>query len=198
MCKIDSFALEIFCACRTVNPLNYPAIRLEFKDTFNFCVMIEGHRMIITRPHDFDLSDSFLEYNKDMDILTILLIARSVMGVLDFIWLKYIAKNFYAKELGKLLLEKPNMMAAVVFYVIYVVGIVAFVVAPALSGGSLWSAVGYGALFGFVAYATYDLTNLATVKGFKLKVVLVDMCWGAFITAATAGITYFIISEWIV
>lgn len=132
-----------------------------------------------------------------MDILIRLLISGSVMGFLDFLWLGFIAKGLYASELGKLLLEKPNMLAAAVFYIIYVVGVVTFVISPALSSGSLWSAIGYGALFGLVAYATYDLTNLATIEGFTLKVVLIDLCWGAFITAATSGITYFIISKWI-
>lgn len=132
-----------------------------------------------------------------MDIIVRLLIAGSVMGVLDYFWLGFIAKNLYASELGKLLLEKPNMMAAIAFYLIYVIGVVAFVVNPALANGSLWSALGYGALFGLVAYATYDLTNLATINGFTLKVALIDMCWGAFITAATSGATYFIISKWI-
>ena len=132
-----------------------------------------------------------------MDILIRLLISGSVMGVLDFLWLGFIAKNLYASELGKLLLAKPNMTAAMAFYIIYVIGVVVFVVSPALANGSLWSALGYGALFGLVAYATYDLTNLATVDGFTLKVALIDMCWGAFITAATSGVTYFIISKWI-
>jgi len=132
-----------------------------------------------------------------MSIFFRFVIAGLVMGVLDYVWLGFIAKNLYASELGKLLLAKPNMTAAIAFYVIYVIGVVVFVVSPALANGSLWSAIGYGALFGLVAYATYDLTNLATVDGFTLKVALIDMCWGAFITAATSGITYFIISKWI-
>ncbi len=132
-----------------------------------------------------------------MDILITLLVAGSVMGFLDFLWLGYIAKNLYANELGELLLEKPNMVAAIVFYIIYVIGVVVFAISPVLADGSLGSAVGYGALFGFFAYATYDLTNLATIKGFKLKVVLIDMCWGTFLTAVTSGVTYFIISQWV-
>jgi len=133
-----------------------------------------------------------------MNILIRLLVSGSVMGVLDYLWLGFIAKNLYSSELGKLLLEKPNMVAALAFYFIYVVGVVVFVISPALASGSLWSAVGYGALFGLVAYATYDLTNLATVNGFTLKVALIDMCWGAFITAATSGITYIVITKWMV
>ena len=132
-----------------------------------------------------------------MSILIRLLVSGFVMGVLDFLWLGFIAKNLYASELGKLLLEKPNMLAAAVFYIIYIIGVVVFVVNPALTNGSQWSAIGYGALFGLIAYATYDLTNLATINGFTLKVVIIDLCWGMFITAATSGIAYFVINKWI-
>lgn len=128
-----------------------------------------------------------------MDILLRLLITGGVTGVLDFIWLGYVAKKLYYGEMGSILLEKPNMVAAVLFYVIYVIGTVVFVISPALAKGSLAHAIGYGALFGFVAYATYDLTNLATLKGFSLKVVIVDLIWGAFLTATVAGVTYLVL-----
>ena len=82
------------------------------------------------------------------------------------------------------------MTAAVLFYMIYVVGVVTFVISPALEKGSLGYALTRGALFGFVAYATYDLTNLATMKGFTTKVVVVDLAWGAFLTMVVAGVTY--------
>jgi uncharacterized membrane protein len=121
-----------------------------------------------------------------------LLTAGGVMGLLDFLWLGTIAKTFYRTQIGKLLLDAPNMTAAVLFYVIYVGGVVLFVVSPALEKESLWYALTRGALFGFVAYATYDLTNLATLKGFTLKVVMVDMLWGTFLTAAVAGATFYI------
>lgn len=123
------------------------------------------------------------------------LIAGGVMGVLDALWLMFVANKFYKSQIGNLLLDKPNMVPAIIFYVIYVVGVVAFVIAPALEKGSLVHAVGYGALFGLVAYATYDLTNLSTLKGFTSKVVIVDLLWGAFITAAVAGIAYLILHK---
>lgn len=122
-----------------------------------------------------------------------LMVASGVMGVLDFIWLGTVAKTFYRSQIGKLLLDKPNMTAAVLFYAIYVVGVVSFVISPALEKGSLSYALSRGALFGFVAYATYDLTNLATMKGFTTKVVVVDLAWGAFLTAVVAGATYLIV-----
>lgn len=127
------------------------------------------------------------------DIALRLLVAGGVMGVLDWIWLGTVAKTFYRSQIGKLLLDKPSMTAAVLFYAIYVVGVVTFVITPALEKGSLSYAIGRGALFGFVAYATYDLTNLATLKGFTTKVVVVDLVWGAFLTAVVAGVTFAIL-----
>jgi len=128
-----------------------------------------------------------------MELLITLLAAGGIMGILDFIWLGVIAKQLYYGEMGKLLLEKPNMPAALLFYVIYVIGVVVFVVTPALEKGSWPQAVGFGALFGLVAYATYDLTALATLKGFSLKVAIIDLLWGAGLTAVVSGGTYAIV-----
>lgn len=119
------------------------------------------------------------------------------MGLLDFFWLGFIAKKLYQAEIGSLLLPKPNMAAALAFYVIYVVGVVVFVINPALSSHNWQYALGYGAFFGLVAYATYDLTNLATLKNFSPKVVMIDMVWGMFITATVAVGTYLICKHWI-
>ncbi len=132
-----------------------------------------------------------------MDFVIRFLVAGGVMAVFDAFWLTTVASKFYKTQIGSLLLDKPNMTAAVLFYIIYVVGIVAFVVGPALEKGSWMHALGFGALFGFVAYATYDLTNLSTLKGFTATVVVVDMLWGAFLTAAVSVITYGIIKQWI-
>ena len=132
-----------------------------------------------------------------MDFLVKLLVAGGVMGVIDFVWLSVVANKFYKSQIGTLLLEKPNMLAAVAFYVIYVVGIVAFVLTPALEKNSWQHAAGYGALFGFIAYATYDLTNLATLKGWTLKLVVVDLLWGAVLTGGVAVISFWVIRQWI-
>ncbi|MFW2391008.1 MAG: DUF2177 family protein [Alphaproteobacteria bacterium] len=110
---------------------------------------------------------------------------------IDFIWLGYIAKDFYRREIGALLLENFNMAAAVGFYLMFVVGILIFAVLPALQAGSWKTALIYGALFGFFTYATYDMTNLATLKGWSVSVVVVDMAWGAFITGVAALAGYF-------
>lgn len=125
-----------------------------------------------------------------MELIIKLLSAGGVMGLLDYIWLGYIGRSIYFDNMGKILLDKPNMVPALVFYLIYVVGVVVFVVNPALAKNSLGYALGMGALFGFVAYATYDLTNLATMKSFSVKVAMIDLVWGACITAAMAGAAF--------
>lgn len=131
-----------------------------------------------------------------MAIILQLLVAGGVMGVLDFVWLGVVAKKLYYGEMGNLLLAKPQMTAALAFYVIYVVGVVMFVVQPALAKNSLAYAAGYGALFGLVAYATYDLTNLAVLKGYSVKIALIDMLWGMVLTAAVTTITYLVMQQW--
>jgi uncharacterized membrane protein len=110
--------------------------------------------------------------------------------LLDFLWLGFVAKSFYRQEIGALLLEKFNMTAAIGFYLVFVVGIVLFAVLPALQAGSWKAALLYGALFGFFTYGTYDMTNLATLKGWSLSVTFVDIVWGTFLTAVGALLGY--------
>ena len=118
--------------------------------------------------------------------------AVSVVAFLaiDFVWLTQIAKRFYFDRLGHLLLDKPNLVAAGIFYAVYVIGIVIFAIAPALKEGSAVTALVYGALFGFFAYATYDMTNYATLRDWPVSVVVVDIAWGTFLTGITALIGY--------
>lgn len=130
-----------------------------------------------------------------MDFIIKLLVAGGIMGVLDALWLTIVANKFYKDQLGALLLDKPNMPAAIAFYVIYVIGIVVFAVMPAVAAGDWKLALGLGALLGLVAYATYDLTNLATLKDFPVKIVIVDLIWGAALTATVATLTYLIVSR---
>lgn len=105
---------------------------------------------------------------------------------LDALWLGLVARALYQREFGALLLDRPNMAAAAAFYALYLGGVVFFAVKPALEGGGWTRAVLHGALFGLVAYATYDLTNLATLRGFPARVVLPDLLWGATVTAVAA------------
>ncbi len=109
---------------------------------------------------------------------------------IDLAWLSVMAKRFYAARLGGLVRNRPRMGAAIVFYGLYVLAIVIFAVAPALAAGNAISAAVYGALFGFFAYATYDLTNYITLRGWPLVVTLVDMAWGTFLTGASATLGY--------
>ncbi|MDP2258891.1 MAG: DUF2177 family protein [Caulobacter sp.] len=108
--------------------------------------------------------------------------AGLVFAGLDALWLAVLAVQMYQDSFGDMLLETPNMTAAVVFYALYLQGIVFFVVKPALASGSWKTALVHGLLFGLIAYATYDLTNLATLKGFPANVVLPDLAWGMFVT----------------
>lgn len=114
-------------------------------------------------------------------------VAALVMAGLDFIWLSLTVDPLYHRALGAMLAEKPYMPAAVAFYLIYVLGIVVFAVWPALESGDWRTALIRGAAFGFFAYATYDLTNLATLKVWSLKISLIDMAWGTFLTGTAAG-----------
>ena len=117
--------------------------------------------------------------------------------IIDGIWLTIIAKNFYAKHLGYLMSKTPNLLAAAIFYLIYIFGLVVLALSPSLQKGSLISAILMGALFGFCAYATYDLTNLATIKDWPLVVTIVDLIWGAVLSGSVAGISFFILNKWL-
>ena len=108
----------------------------------------------------------------------------------DFLWLGIIAKDFIRSQVGALVLDPPNWTAAAIFYALYLAGVVFFAVRPALAEGSLGSAVLHGALFGFFCYATYDLTNLATLRGWTLPMALVDIGWGTVVTAIAAAAGY--------
>lgn len=110
--------------------------------------------------------------------------------IIDLVWLGAIAKNFYRSELGELLLPRPNLVAAVLFYLLFAAGIMLFVVEPAAASRSLLRAAVLGGLFGLMAYGTYDLTNLATLKGFTARLAVVDMAWGSVLTAAASVAGY--------
>lgn len=107
--------------------------------------------------------------------------------VLDAIWLTTMGQRLYRPAIGHLMREDFNLAAAAAFYAIYLTGVVVFVVAPATSTRS---ALTRGALFGLVAYATYDLTNQATLRGWPWHVTLIDLCWGSFVTAASSAFAY--------
>ncbi|MCB1477916.1 MAG: DUF2177 family protein [Tepidamorphaceae bacterium] len=114
------------------------------------------------------------------------LAAAGTFLAIDYVWLAHLARNFFVSRLGHLLLEKPIYAAAGGFYLLYAVGIVIFAVSPALRMGSPGMAFLYGALFGFFCYGTYDITNFATLKGWPVQVMLVDVAWGTTLTGLSA------------
>lgn len=110
-----------------------------------------------------------------------------VFAVVDLVWLGVIAKEFYRSQLAGLLVERIRIVPAVIFYLVFCAGLVALAVMPALKAGSWVEAAKLGAMIGFMAYATYDLTNLATLKGWPLAMSIVDMAWGAVLSATAAA-----------
>jgi uncharacterized membrane protein len=127
-----------------------------------------------------------------MNQLIVYVVTLAVFVSIDLVWLGFIAKKFYAAEIGTLLAEKMNLPAAVSFYLIYAVGLMFFAVQPSLTTGGWFRAAMLGGLLGFVAYATYDLSNLATLRGWSTKLAIVDMVWGAVLSGFTAAIAVFI------
>jgi uncharacterized membrane protein len=124
--------------------------------------------------------------------VVIYLVTVPVFFVIDMIWLGAVAKDFYKRHLGYLMRDPINWAAAITFYLLFIVGIVIFAVKPALETQSPLRALVFGALFGFFTYATYDLTNLATVKDWPLVVTLVDLVWGTALCGIVATASYFL------
>lgn len=119
-------------------------------------------------------------------------IALPVFFAIDMVWLGLVAKSFYKNQIGFLMRPDINWMAAILFYLLFIVGLVLFVIAPAVEQGSWTRALLLGAIFGFITYATYDLTNLATLKDWPLLVTVVDLAWGAVLGALVSVVTYII------
>lgn len=120
------------------------------------------------------------------------LIALPVFLGIDSIWLTLVARHFYAKQIGSIMTDTPNLFAAFLFYLIFISGLVIFVIAPAVEKKDWWAAVYMGAFFGLITYATYDLTNLATIKNWPLLVTMVDLVWGMGVSALVSVISYLI------
>lgn len=120
--------------------------------------------------------------------LTLYAISVPIFFLIDMLWLGLVARNFYHTQLGHLLGD-VNWTAAIIFYLIFLVGLTFFAIYPATASGTIKTALLLGALFGFFTYATYDLTNLATLKDWPLSVTLVDMAWGAVLGASVSAST---------
>lgn len=120
------------------------------------------------------------------------LLTSLVFFAIDMVWLGLLAKGLYQRMLGPLLAEQVNWAAALVFYFLFIGGIFIFAILPALEKESWRYALLYGCLFGFFTYATYDLTNLATLKNWPLQLVFIDIAWGMVLTGSVAIAGYFI------
>jgi len=119
-------------------------------------------------------------------MLMIYLITLAVFFLIDMIWLGVVAKGFYRRYLGTMLSPKVNWAAAILFYLLFIVGLLVFVIKPALISGEPLKALFLGALFGLISYATYDLSNLATLKDWPLIVTIVDLIWGSVLGGAVS------------
>lgn len=117
-------------------------------------------------------------------------IAFVLFLVIDLIWLGLIAKNLYQNQIGTLLKTNTNWTAAIVFYLLFIGGLVFFAINPTISSDTVWKAMLYGALFGFITYATYDLTNLATLEGWPIQITIIDLIWGSFLGSSVSSLTY--------
>lgn len=127
--------------------------------------------------------------------LKIYFVALVTFFAVDIAWLALIANKMYKKYLGFIMSPSPNWTAAIIFYLLYIAGLVFFVIAPAIEKKSWTYALLAGLFFGLVTYATYDLTNLATLKDWPLKITIIDLIWGSTLCATVSFITYHVINK---
>ena len=124
-------------------------------------------------------------------------IATVIFFAIDMVWLGVVAKNFYRDKLGFIFTGDVRWGAAIIFYLIYIFGILFFAVSPAMAGAGWKTALHNGALFGLMCYATYDLTNMATISQWPLIVVVVDIIWGIVLTGSVSLLTYLVAAKWL-
>jgi uncharacterized membrane protein len=127
--------------------------------------------------------------------IKLFLIAFPVFFAIDMVWLILVAKNFYNKHIGFLMKPDITWYAAIIFYILFITGLVVFVISPAVEKHSWTYAFLFGALFGLITYATYDLTNLATMKDWPVLVTVVDLAWGMVVSASVSVLTYLIATK---
>lgn len=127
-----------------------------------------------------------------MNYVKMYLIAFVIFLIIDAIWLGIISKDLYKNEIGHLMTDKPNFIAALIFYLIFLVGIVYFVINPAIEAQDFAKLLVSAALFGLITYATYDLTNLATLQNWPIKITIIDLIWGTSLSVIVSSATYYI------
>jgi uncharacterized membrane protein len=125
----------------------------------------------------------------------IFIIALPAFLLIDMVWLVLVARKFYNEKLGFLMRPDVNFIAAFIFYLIFIGGLISFVIAPAVEKHSWTHALLYGIFFGLVTYATYDLTNLATIKHWPLLVTIIDLIWGMVLSGSVSILTYWIYNK---
>lgn len=126
-----------------------------------------------------------------MEYVIIYMITLAVFFLIDIVWLALIANKLYKEQIGFIMKDKPNWVAAILFYLIFVLGLVFFVIDPALLSESMLEALLRGMFFGFITYATYDLTNLATLDKWPLKITIIDLIWGTTLGGLVSMISYY-------
>lgn len=119
------------------------------------------------------------------------LLCAGIFLVFDLFWLLVVSKKMYQQFIGHLMGE-AQMIPAVLFYLLYIVGVLFFVLLPGIERQSIGYVLGSGALFGLICYATYDLTNLATLRDWPITMTVIDLVWGTFVTAATSGLAFWL------
>jgi uncharacterized membrane protein len=125
------------------------------------------------------------------------LVALVTMVVVDVAWLGLMAPRFYKPTLGDIMLPSFSLPPAILFYVLYPVGLVIFAINPALKSGSVGTALLYGALFGFFTYATYDLTNQATLRNWTMQLTIVDVAWGTILAAVVSAVSFWAVTKFV-
>ena len=131
-----------------------------------------------------------------MDYVFYFLICAALFAGIDLIWLGKVAKKFYRDQMGDLFVKKVVAGPAIAFYCLYIIGLLFFCLRPALANDSLLTAIGYGSLFGLIAYATYDLTNWATTQNWPPKLAVIDMLWGGVLSGTSISLTFLLVHNW--
>lgn len=129
-----------------------------------------------------------------INVIRMYLVALTVFFAVDIVWLAIVAKDLYREELGFIMSAKPNWIVAIIFYLIFITGLVFFVINPAVEKGSWPSALLVGMFFGFITYATYDLTNLATLEDWPMRITIIDLVWGTSLGGIVSTATFFILN----
>ncbi len=132
-----------------------------------------------------------------MKILLTFIITLLIFGAIDFLWLGVIAKNLYQQKLGFVMTDKVNWVAASIFYLMYIGGILYFVIFPDLDNDDWQATLFKGAILGILCYGTYDLTNMATIKNWSYEIVIIDIIWGAFLTGLTSALSFVITQKFL-